>query len=247
MPSYLDLGLLAVVLISALLATVRGFTREVMAIFSWGAAAAAAVYFYPLLVPKLADPASPVYISKEAIRPYAAGAAIFFVALIIVSFITIRISDAILDSKIGALDRSLGFLFGALRGLLLCAIAFIFFNWLAPEAAGPASNSTSALRNQWFANARSLPLLKATSDQLLSLLPDDPDGLLAKFKKPKQPAVNEDAPPPETDSEPKTAPATPSPPVPPARPNKTGAAPDDKKPAPLDDKKKLDNLLNNAR
>ncbi len=113
MPSYLDLGLLAVVLVSALLATVRGFTREVMAIFSWGAAAAAAVYFYPLLVPKLADPASPVFIAKEALRPYAAGAAIFFIALIIVSFITIRISDAILNSKIGALDRSLGFLFGA--------------------------------------------------------------------------------------------------------------------------------------
>jgi membrane protein required for colicin V production len=243
MPSYLDLGLLAVVLVSALLATVRGFTREVMAIFSWGAAAAAAVYFYPLLLPKLADPASPVFISKEALRPYAAGAAIFFVALIIVSFITIRISDAILDSKIGALDRSLGFLFGAVRGLLLCAIAFIFFNWLAPEAASPTagSGSSAALRNQWLANSRSLPLLKATSDQLLALLPDDPDGLLAKFKKPKAPA-GEDAPPPESDSEPKAAPATPSPPVPPARPGKPTPAP-----AAPDDKRTIDNLLKNTR
>lgn len=242
MPSYLDLGLIAVVLISALLATVRGFTREVMAIFSWGAAAAAAVYFYPLLLPKLADPASPVFISKEAIRPYAAGAAIFFVALIIVSFITIRISDAILDSKIGPLDRSLGFLFGALRGLLLCAIAFIFFNWLAPDATGPSSASAPNVKNQWMANARSLPLLKATSDQLLALLPDDPDGLLAKFKKPKQPAASEDTLPPESDSEPKAAPATPSPPVPPARPNKA-----DSQPQAPDDKKKLDNLLKGTR
>jgi membrane protein required for colicin V production len=245
MPSYLDLGLLAVVLVSALLATVRGFTREVMAIFSWGAAAAAAVYFYPLLLPKLADPASPVFISKEALRPYAAGAAIFFVALIIVSFITIRISDAILDSKIGALDRSLGFLFGAVRGLLLCAIAFIFFNWLAPDAASPtagANGSSAALRNQWLANSRSLPLLKTISDQLLALLPDDPDGLLAKFKKPKLPATGEEAPPPETDSEPKAAPATPSPPAPPARPGKPAAAP-----AAPDDKKTIDNLLKNTR
>jgi membrane protein required for colicin V production len=239
MPSYLDLGLIAVVLISALLATVRGFTREVMAIFSWGAAAAAAVYFYPLLVPKLADPASPVYISKEAIRPYAAGAAIFFVALVVVSFITIRISDAILDSKIGPLDRSLGFLFGAIRGLLLCAIAFIFFNWLAPDAMNPPVGAPTAARDKWLANSRSLPLLKATSDQLLALLPDDPDGLLAKFKKPK-PAASEEAPPPETDSEPKAAPATPSPPAPPARPT-TGKQ--DAAPSPTDDKKKLDNLL----
>ncbi|HUO54672.1 MAG TPA: CvpA family protein [Rhodoblastus sp.] len=241
MPSYLDLGLLAVILISALLAMVRGFTREVMAIFSWGAAAAAAVYFYPLLVPKLADPASPVYLSKEALRPYAAGAAIFFVALIIVSIITIRISDAILDSRIGALDRSLGFLFGAVRGLLLCAIAFIFFNWLAPESANPPPNSAGALRNQWFANSRSLPMLKATSQMLLDLLPDDPDGLLAKFKKPKPPAT-EEAPPPENDAEPKSAPATPSPPVPPQRPGKADAG----QPA-QDDKKKLDTILNLGR
>jgi membrane protein required for colicin V production len=225
MPSYVDLALIAVILISAMLAMVRGFTREVMAILSWGVAAAAAVYFYPLLLPKLADPASPIFISKAAIRPYAAGAAIFFVALIIVSLFTIRISDAVLDSRIGALDRSLGFLFGAVRGLLLCAIAFIFFNWLAPEANNLAPNSSSALRKQWLENSRSLPLLKATSDQLLSLLPDDPEGLIAKFKKPK-PAATEEAPPPEPESEPKSAPATPSPPAPPApppRPDDSGA------------------------
>ena len=35
MPSYLDLGLIAVVLISAFLAMLRGFTREVLAIASW--------------------------------------------------------------------------------------------------------------------------------------------------------------------------------------------------------------------
>ncbi|MGO8740588.1 CvpA family protein [Rhodoblastus sp.] len=240
MPSYVDLGLIAVILISALLATVRGFTREVMAIVSWAVAAAAAVYFYPMLIPKLSDPSSPIFISKAAIRPYAAGAAIFFVALIIVSIVTIRISDAVLDSRIGALDRSLGFLFGAVRGLLLCAIAFIFFNWLAPEASNATSNSASAFRKQWLDNARSLPLLKATSDQLLSLLPDDPDGLISKFKKSK-PAGTEEAPPPESDSEPKAAPATPSPPAPPPRPDNPAAAPSGPTPG---DKQKLDGILN---
>ena len=207
MPSYLDLGLLAVVLISALLAMLRGFTREVMAIFSWGVAAAAAVYFYPLLVPKLADPASPVFIAKEALRPYAAGAAIFFVALILVSLITIRMSDAILDSKIGALDRSLGFLFGAVARPSALRHRLHLLQ-LAGARRRQRRQSGIALRNQWLANSRSLPLLKATSDQLLALLPDDPDGLLAKFKKPKQPAASDDTPPPESDSEPKAAPPT---------------------------------------
>jgi membrane protein required for colicin V production len=45
MPSYLDLGLIVIILISALLSMVRGFTREVLAIGSWAAAAAAAALF----------------------------------------------------------------------------------------------------------------------------------------------------------------------------------------------------------
>ena len=48
---YLDLGVIAIVLISAVLAMVRGFTREVLAIASWGAAAVAAIYFHPLVLP----------------------------------------------------------------------------------------------------------------------------------------------------------------------------------------------------
>ena len=133
MPSYLDLGLIVVILISALLAMLRGFTREVLAIASWGAAALAAVYFYPLVLPYVKP-----YIQKDVLAMAVAAAAVFFVTLVLVSIVTIRLSDAILDSKVGALDRSLGFVFGAARGLLLCVIAFVFFSWLVPrrEAAG---------------------------------------------------------------------------------------------------------------
>lgn len=237
MPSTLDLGLIAVVLISAFLAMVRGFSREILAIFSWGAAAAAAVYFYPLVVPFLSDPASPVFIAKETIRPYAAGAAVFFVTLILVSIITIKLSDAILDSRIGALDRSLGFLFGALRGLLLAAIAFIFFNWLAPDALSPEPNSPQAARYQMIAHSRTLPLLRATADRLLALLPDDPDGLLAKLKKPKGEAS--DAAPPPEEAPVKAQPSAGSPPSPPPRPSKPAS--------PQEDKQKLEKLLNPGR
>jgi len=208
MPSYLDLIVLAVIVVSALLAMLRGFTREVMAILSWGAAAAAAIYFYPLVVPKLADAASPIFIAKETLRPYIAGAAIFFITLILVSIVTIRISDAILDSKIGALDRSLGFLFGLARGLLLCAIAFVFLQWLAPDAVNGADKSG---KKDWLVNSKTLPLLKTASAQLLALLPDDPDGLISRIKKAKPGA--EETPSQDADAEPKDAPATPSPPV----------------------------------
>ena len=132
MPSYLDLGLLGVVLISALLAMLRGFTREVLAIASWGAAAIAAIYLHPLLLPYVKP-----YISKDVVAMAVAAGIVFFVTLIVVSLVTVRLSDAILDSKVGALDRSLGFVFGAVRGLLLCVVAFVFFGWLVPDKSQP--------------------------------------------------------------------------------------------------------------
>jgi membrane protein required for colicin V production len=190
MPSYLDLGLIAVVLVSAFLAMLRGFTREVLAIASWGAAAVAAFYFHPLVVPYIKT-----YIKadlNENIVRGSAAAAVFFVTLILVSLITIKLSDAILDSRVGALDRSLGFLFGAVRGLLLCVIAFVFFNWLVPAQTQPG----------WVKGARMRPLLQATGDQLMAVLPDDPEGLLNKLKKPKSAGASEETVP-DTDQEPK--------------------------------------------
>jgi len=42
---------IGVVLFSAVLAMVRGFSREILSIASWGGSAAAAYYLYPHLVP----------------------------------------------------------------------------------------------------------------------------------------------------------------------------------------------------
>ncbi|WOJ89586.1 CvpA family protein [Methylocapsa polymorpha] len=193
MPSYLDLGLIVVILISAFLAMLRGFTREVLAIASWGGAAVAAIYLYPFVVPYVKP-----YIAKEIVQQAVSAAAVFFVTLILVSILTVKLSDAILDSKVGALDRSLGFVFGAVRGLLLCVIAFVFFSWLVPEKTQP----------EWVKTAKMRPLLQATGDQLMAVLPDDPEGLLSKLKKPKAGTAAEE-PAPDSDVEPKAGPALP--------------------------------------
>ena len=158
MPSYLDLAVLAIVLVSALLSMLRGFSREVLAIASWAAAAAAAYYYYPLVVPYLAP-----YIHKDIIAQAVAAAIVFFATLIVVSLFTVRLSDAILDSKIGALDRTLGLLFGVARGFLLAVVAFAIFNWLVSEKQQP----------EWVKNAKTRPVLTSTADRIVALLPED--------------------------------------------------------------------------
>ena len=95
--------------------------------------------------------------------------------LIVVSIITVKISDLILDSRIGALDRTLGFVFGAARGLLICVIAWVFFAWLAQgKHAGVGRRTRSP------ADAREHRQLARSP-----CCPTIPEGLLKQLEKPQ--------------------------------------------------------------
>lgn len=161
----LDLIVIAVMLISGLLAMVRGLLREVFSIVSWVVAAGVAAYFYPQLLPFTKQ-----YISQDTVALAVTVATLFLGTLLIVSIISARLSDIVLDSRIGALDRTLGFAFGLARGLLVMVVAFLFFNWLVPDKSQPP----------WVLTAKSRPVLQNTGNWLVSLLPDDPENTILK-------------------------------------------------------------------
>jgi membrane protein required for colicin V production len=167
----LDLVLLAVMLISGLLAMIRGFMREILSIASWAAAAGVTLYAYPKLVPQAKQ-----YFASDLVATAVVAGGVFLGTLIIVSIFTIKISDMVLDSRVGALDRTLGFLFGLARGLVIVVVAFLFFAWLVPERSQPG----------WVKDAKSRVVLKGTGDWLISMLPDDPETtILKRLKRPK--------------------------------------------------------------
>ncbi len=157
----LDVIVIVVVLISAVLAMARGFVREVLSVASWVAAVAAAYYLYGSVLP-LVKP----YFESNTVATIVSAAAIFFVALIVMSFITMKIADFVIDSRVGAVDRALGFIFGAARGLLLLVIAVLFFDWLVQTP--PA----------WVANAQTRPMLENLGERLMAALPDDIEAAL---------------------------------------------------------------------
>ena len=95
----LDGILVGFTLVSAMLAMVRGFSREILSIASWVAAAVAAFFFYPLVLPHVQP-----YIDNEQLAVVAAAGIVFMVALIVVTIITMKIADWIIDSRVGALD-----------------------------------------------------------------------------------------------------------------------------------------------
>ena len=155
--------LIGLMLVSGLLAMIRGFSREVLSVASWVVAALAALYFYKSLSPFAYNYTKSIS-DSQTVADIAAAAGIFIIALIVVSVITMKIADFIVDSKIGPLDRTLGFLYGAARGVLVVAVGLMFFNWLV------GSNPPA-----WITEAKSRPLLEEIGARLQALLPDDPE------------------------------------------------------------------------
>jgi membrane protein required for colicin V production len=178
----LDIILLAVMLISGLLAMIRGFMREILSIGAWGVAALVTLYAYPKVLPIAQG-----YISSTMVATAASAGGVFLITLLIVSIITVRISDMVLDSRVGALDRTLGFLFGLGRGLIIVVVAFLFFAWLVPDRSQP----------EWVRGAKSRIVLQSTGQWLMSMLPDDPESTILKRLKRQKPEDQEppDAPP----------------------------------------------------
>src|SRR5215813_6101225 len=175
----LDIILLLVMLVSGLLAMIRGFMREILSIAAWGVAALVTLYSYPRVLPLAKQ-----YFASDSVAAAVSAGGIFLGTLLIVSIITARISDMVLDSRVGALDRTLGFLFGLARGLVIVVVAFLFFAWLVPDRSQP----------EWVRSAKSKLVLQNTGQWLMSMLPDDPEStILKKLKKPK-PEEEEPAP-----------------------------------------------------
>jgi membrane protein required for colicin V production len=174
----LDLILLLVMLISGLLAMIRGFMREVLSIAAWLIAALVTLWAYPRLVPLAQH-----YFNSKLISIAVSVGAVFLLTLLLVSIITVKTSDMVLDSRVGALDRTLGFLFGLGRGLIIVVVAFIFFAWLVPDRSQPT----------WVREAKSKVVLQSTGDWLKSLLPENPEQTI--LKKLKQPGLDEPNPP----------------------------------------------------
>lgn len=158
--TYLDAALIAVCFISALLAMYRGLSRELLSILSWVIAGAATLYFV-LNYRNVAEDVAQQLATQVAVAQIVIGAVIFLIVLIVVHLITARISDMVLDSSVGMIDRALGFLFGVGRGFLLIVVPYMFYISFFPHET-----------EQWLPvrNAISKPYLDATGNAIRGFL-----------------------------------------------------------------------------
>jgi membrane protein required for colicin V production len=150
-----DLAVIAILIISALLAFGRGFLAEVLSVTSWAGALFAVLLGLPVVRPFARD-----LIQPPLLADVAAGAILFIITLIILSMLTRMLAVRVRGSALNAVDRSLGFAFGLLRGALLVCLAYIPLQWAMPDANQPA----------WLRQAKSRPLVVDGADWITELV-----------------------------------------------------------------------------
>lgn len=155
--SYLDVALLALAAISGLLAMYRGLGRELLSIISWIVGGAAGGYFYLHKQGLAADMTQQLNLPSPKIAQIGVAVLVGLITLIVVHLITARISDLILDSRIGVIDRTLGLVFGVVRAFLIVLIPYMFFQHFSPKEAD---------HPEWVRRSLSRGMLNTASDAL---------------------------------------------------------------------------------
>lgn len=161
--NFVDIVVLAVIALSTLLALGRGFVKEVLSIFGWIGAAIGTllIFFY---VPQIR-----AFFAKQITEPVladiACAVAIFVVLLIVLGFFNHAIASRVHASSLGPLDKSLGLVFGLVRGVVLVALAHMAMtDWFIPN-----KDQRPDVVNQ----ARTEPYVAMAADFIKSKIPQD--------------------------------------------------------------------------
>lgn len=156
--NWVDLVVLALMLVSGLLGVMRGLVREVLGVAAWVAAAFAAG---PYGAFRFVAPWVRRHVSDPGVADAMAFGGVFLVVLIVLWLAVRAVSNAVRGSALGGLDRTLGLVFGLGRGAALLVVAYILMG-------------IGLAIDQWPApilEARSLPLVHHGAEWLADQLP----------------------------------------------------------------------------
>lgn len=151
-----DIIVIAVVVISALVAMYLGFVRVVSGIGGWIGAALATLYGFPHVKPIVRQ-----WIADTLIADAVAGIAIFIVTLIVLSYVSHALSRRVRESGLRPVDRSLGLLVGLFVGVFLVSAAYLIID----QAAGGED------RPRWMKTAKTAPVVRRTAYFMWSFAP----------------------------------------------------------------------------
>ena len=169
----IDIIVLIILLISAGIAFMRGFIREVLTIAGVVGGLAAAYFGAPMLKPQMRGwfgvEEGVVPERLFGILPYDVLAdalsygLIFIVVVTVLSFISHSLAEWARRTGLGAIDRSMGFLFGLVRGILLLGLLYLPVHLFVEQDA----------KESWFKDTKSHFYLEKVAAGMASYLPED--------------------------------------------------------------------------
>ncbi len=154
----LDVVFLIIVGISALVGIARGMTKEILSIIGWVLAAAALFYLVPII-----EPIAQTYIASKMMANIVAGLAVLILFSIIWVLTVDKISTVIRSSALSSVDRILGFVFGAARGILIVILVTLMITTIIPEESKKGT----------FAESQYFQLAKDNIEPVVSMVPDE--------------------------------------------------------------------------
>lgn len=153
----LDIGVVAVVVLSAIFAFARGFVREALSIVAWVGAGAITYFGF-----HWAEALVEAHAHSPLLSQVVAGFGLFITSLVVLSILTGLIARAVHFAGLTPIDRTLGFIFGLARGAFIVCLAFLLLDLSMPQ-----QNTWP----DWIRDARSKPLLHQGASLLQSFLP----------------------------------------------------------------------------
>ncbi len=162
----MDLSVLGVLLVSGVFAFIRGFVREIFSLGSWIGASLVSVFMYPVARPWVHE-----HIKSELAADAATAVGLFCVTLIILIPIGSLLSSLVRGEALTAIDRSLGFLFGLVRGFLVMCLLYLCVNWMWSDV---------DQQPEWMAQAKTRPILAYGADVFKGLIPEEQRDKMAR-------------------------------------------------------------------
>ena len=152
-----DVIILVLIFISALFAFFRGFSLELLSISVWIISFFGSYAYGNNLVNFFNKIVNNILISTAISYVLA-----FLIIFVIFSFLTRKFSVFIKDSYVGLIDKSLGFIFGILRGYVIVGLCFFLFDYFY-----------NGKKLEFIDNSKIIPVIKITNNEIFRFLKID--------------------------------------------------------------------------
>ena len=154
--AWIDLFIIAVIVLSALISLVRGFVKESISLVTWVVAGVLALRYYA----PMADLLEP-FINSVNLRQWVGGGILFIATLVVGAIVNFIVSQLVSKTGLSGTDKTLGVVFGAARGVLIVTMLVLLASLTPmPEA-------------DWWKESAMIGFFQQLAEWVRGVIPED--------------------------------------------------------------------------